>query len=147
MKDQNQMRYTLIQRTHEKISLQHRLTGNGSTLVQIADGTTYAVKVEQIPTVYMLSQNYPNPFNPTTNIRFDLPVPSVVTLKIYNLLGQEVETLIDHKQMEEGTQEVGFDAQQLTSGVYFYRISAEGINGNTDAAGKFSSVKKMILLK
>ncbi|HTK82876.1 MAG TPA: Ig-like domain repeat protein, partial [Bacteroidota bacterium] len=145
MKDQNNLRYSLVQKTQRGTSRQ-KMDGNGSTVLSLAEGTRYAIRVEQIPTVYTLGQNYPNPFNPTTNIRFDLPVASVVTLKVYNLLGQEITTLLDHTQMEEGMQAASFDGQQLTSGVYLYRIIAEPVSGGA-ASGKFTSVRKMVLLK
>jgi len=104
---------------------------------------------EDMPAEYVLSQNYPNPFNPTTTISFTLQQTSFVTLKVYNMLGQEVATLINHEMMDDGMQDVEFDASSLTSGAYFYRLTAEeianeeeGIVGNT-----VTSVKKMLLLK
>ena len=90
---------------------------------------------------YTLSQNYPNPFNPSTTINFSLAVDSKVSLKIFNVLGQEVASLLNG-QMSAGSQKVSFDASSLNSGVYFYRLEADGIDGQ-----KFSSTKKMILTK
>jgi hypothetical protein len=104
-------------------------------------------KLEQIPEAYKLHQNYPNPFNPTTMIQFDLPEEAFVTLKVYNLLGQEVATLFNHEQMTEGTQEVEFSASSFASGVYFYRLSAEGIGEEGTTSSTFNSVHKMILMK
>lgn len=97
---------------------------------------TSAIEDEQLPSNYVLYQNYPNPFNPTTNIKFALPYESNVTLKIYNLLGQEVMTLVN-KVMNAGYHTVGFDASDLTSGLYIYRIEADN----------FVQVKKMLLMK
>jgi hypothetical protein len=99
------------------------------------------------PVAYMLYQNYPNPFNPTTTIRFDLPQQAVVTLKIYNILGQEVATLFNRQQMDNGTQEVQFDASRLASGVYFYRMIAEGMNDDGMKTSTFMTVKKMLMIK
>ncbi|MDI6766770.1 MAG: T9SS type A sorting domain-containing protein [Bacteroidota bacterium] len=101
------------------------------------------------PTVYALAQNYPNPFNPTTTIQFELPEPAIVTLKVYNMLGQEVATLIDLEEMDEGEQEVEFTAERIASGVYFYRLVAQGVEDEeTGELGQtFVSVKKMLLLK
>lgn len=101
------------------------------------------------PLQYKLEQNYPNPFNPTTTLSFALAQESFVTLKIYNILGQEVVTLINREQMDEGTQEIEFNASSLPSGVYIYRIKAEGIadEENGIAAQTFFAVKKMLLLK
>ncbi len=97
---------------------------------------------KRIPTEYALHQNYPNPFNPTTEIQFDLPHGSIVTLAVYNLLGQEMATLIDHRSMGAGYQVVRFDASHLQSGVYLYRILAEQGGGKD-----FVSVRKMMFLK
>jgi hypothetical protein len=97
-----------------------------------------------VPDVYELSQNYPNPFNPTTNIQFILPEDAIVTLKVYNILGQEVATLASKELFTEGMNDVEFDAGRLSSGVYFYHITADGVGEN---AGKFNAVKKMILMK
>jgi hypothetical protein len=106
-----------------------------------------AVDEEVTPQNYVLYQNYPNPFNPTTTIAFDLPQPSVVTLKVYNLLGQEMTTLLDHVAMDEGNQRVFFDASAaggMASGVYFYRLITEDAGGS----GKMTSaVKKMLMIK
>jgi hypothetical protein len=101
------------------------------------------------PFAHKLKQNYPNPFNPTTTIQFEVFEPARISLKVYNTLGQEIATLIDDQEMDEGIEEVEFDASGLTSGVYFYRIVADGI-GDPDEGivGKhFVSVKKMLLVK
>ena len=90
----------------------------------------------QLPTVYSLMQNYPNPFNPTTEIRYQISEVSNVSLKVYDVLGREVRTLVNRKQ-GPGTYEVQFDASGLSSGVYFYRIKAE----------HFVDTKKLLLLK
>ena len=101
-----------------------------------------------LPDVYSLYQNYPNPFNPTTTIGFDLPNDASVTLKIYNILGQEMGTLYNHELLDAGNQEVDFDASALPSGVYFYRISAQSLNDDGAATGQiFTQVKKMMLIK
>jgi sugar lactone lactonase YvrE len=78
---------------------------------------------EQIPVDYVLHQNYPNPFNPSTVIRYQLPVTSFATLKVYNLLGQEVATLVNEVK-QAGRHEVTWGAEGFPSGVYFYRLSA-----------------------
>ncbi len=101
-------------------------------------GTVTGVRREPtpIPRLYSLDQNYPNPFNPTTTIRYTVPNTSKVTVKVYNVLGQEVAMLVNIRQ-SAGTYTVKFDASRFASGVYFYRLTA----------GSFSSVKKMMLLK
>jgi hypothetical protein len=97
----------------------------------------------KLPNVYTLEQNYPNPFNPTTTIEFYLPEDAFVTMKVYNVLGQEVASVLNKEFYEAGNDLVEFDASKLSSGVYFYRLTAKGIDSETD----FSSVKKMILMK
>ena len=86
--------------------------------------------------LFALSQNYPNPFNPSTTIRYDILNSGIVTLKIYDILGREVKTLVNQYE-NGGTYDVNFDASNFSSGVYFYQLRA----------GSFISTKKMILLK
>ncbi len=88
------------------------------------------------PEVYTLNQNYPNPFNPTTSIKFSIPKDEFVSLKVYDMLGKEVATLVN-QNTNAGEYEVSFGAAKLTSGVYFYKLTS----------GNFSDVKKMILVK
>jgi hypothetical protein len=94
-----------------------------------------------VPEDYTLAQNYPNPFNPSTVISFSLPVRSMVTLSIYDVLGRRIMTLLDEEQ-PPGTHWVGWDGTDergvsMATGIYFYRI----------ATGRFSSTRKMLLLK
>jgi hypothetical protein len=102
-----------------------------------------------LPTVFALNQNYPNPFNPTTYLSFDLPEPAIVTLTVYNMLGQEVVTLLTNESFDAGTEEVEFDASSLSSGVYLYRITASTVDddGNILTNNVFTTVKKMMLVK
>jgi PKD repeat protein len=104
------------------------------------DGTFSYSSVIEIevsgPKDFVLEQNYPNPFNPTTKIRYQIPEESKVVIKIYDILGAEVMTLLNDLQ-EAGTYEVELNAQNLSSGTYFYRI----------VAGEFVETKKMILLR
>jgi hypothetical protein len=100
------------------------------------------IKVEVgIPTEFSLEQNYPNPFNPTTKIKFSIPnvVSSFslrITLVVYDVLGNEIATLIN-KEKEAGIYEVEFSATRITSGIYFYRLTA----------GTYTATKKMTILK
>jgi len=91
---------------------------------------------ELLPTEFRLEQNYPNPFNPSTTIQFAVPKASQVTVKIYDVLGRRVATLVDEKY-QPGTYKVTFEAGDLASGVYIYRIQAEG----------FAQTRKLMLLK
>lgn len=93
-------------------------------------------EMEEVPNQFTLEQNYPNPFNPSTTIRFALPKSAYVTLKVFNLVGQEVATLVDGEKLA-GEYALEWRAGGLTSGVYFYRLQAS----------EFISSKKLILLK
>jgi hypothetical protein len=101
-----------------------------------------------LPPSFSLHQNYPNPFNPTTTISFDLPGSGVVTLRVFNVLGQQIATLIDHANLDEGEQDVEFDAHNLPSGVYFYRldVTPQDEDGSV-APAPLSQTGKMMLLK
>ena len=91
---------------------------------------------ENLPTKYALDQNYPNPFNPNTKISFSIPVEGFVALDVYNSIGQKVATLVNENKTA-GNYEVNFNAANLSSGVYFYKLTS----------GNFVNVKKMILMK
>ncbi len=97
---------------------------------------TVEVNVSNNPIGFQLSQNYPNPFNPSTKISFDIPESGNVSLIIYNVLGQQVKTLVNNF-MEAGTHTINFSAEGLQSGLYFYKLESSGLN----------QVKKMTLLK
>jgi len=100
------------------------------------------------PDRFDLYQNYPNPFNPTTTISFNLPTAAMVTLKIYNTLGQEITTLLNREEMQDGSQEADFDASTLPSGVYFYQLKVEGIPDEDGITGQtFTAIRKMLLVK
>ncbi len=88
------------------------------------------------PVAYSLFQNYPNPFNPTTNIQFDIPKSSYVKLKIFDMLGKEITTLVNDR-LQAGSYRVNWNASQYSNGVYYYNITA----------GDFSKTRKMILIK
>jgi hypothetical protein len=94
------------------------------------------VNVQVLPVEFKLYQNYPNPFNPVTNIRFDLPKPGKVRLDVYSIIGEQVTTLLDN-DMEAGYHNIPFNATNLPSGVYVYKLQTETV----------TQVKKMMLLK
>jgi len=105
-------------------------------LIKTAPDITGISRSEVQPVSFTLHQNYPNPFNPATTIEFTLPQSGFVTLKVYNLLGEEVATLLaTHKPA--GQYSINFDASQLTSGVYYYTLTADG----------FKQTRKMVLLR
>ncbi len=112
----------------------------GAIIDGVVYGDTNVVSVEEAknetPRHFSLSQNYPNPFNPSTTIRFDLPKATFVTLKIYNLLGEELETLVQEYRLA-GLHKIRWTAEGLSNGHYFYRLQA----------GEFVDTKKFILIK
>ena len=112
----------------------------GAIIDGVVYGDTNVVSVEkaedETPRHFSLSQNYPNPFNPSTTIRFDLPKATFVTLKIYNLLGEELETLLQEYRLA-GFHKIHWTAEGLSSGHYFYRLQT----------GEFIDTKKFILIK
>jgi hypothetical protein len=91
----------------------------------------------EIPKNYNLGQNYPNPFNPETRIRFELPKNSIVTLKVYDVVGKLVAVLANNENVTAGIKEVNFNASNLASGIYYYTIKADN----------FVETKKMVLVK
>ncbi|MGA9116134.1 MAG: T9SS type A sorting domain-containing protein [Bacteroidota bacterium] len=97
-----------------------------------------------VPVAAKLYQNYPNPFNPTTSIAFRLKEASLVSIRVFNLLGQEVGMLANNEEFEEGFNTVQFSSDGLASGVYFYRIDAQGLE---DEGLRTVETRKMVLLK
>ena len=117
---------------------------NGRIHRTINGGVTFVNQVSsEIPERFSLYQNYPNSFNPATKINFDIPKNGYVTLKVYNLLGKEVQTLVS-RDLKSGSYTVDFNASKLTSGVYFYRLQATPKDGQ---AGDFVETRKMVLVK
>lgn len=109
----------------------------GSNKIKVfTAGNPVSVEDEKYPEEFELSQNYPNPFNPITRIRYNLSSTSQVTLRVYDILGKEVATLVNEEK-SAGSYEVEFSAIGLTSGIYFYKLTA----------GVFSQIRKMLLLK
>jgi hypothetical protein len=124
-----------------------RLTGGQ---VQSPVSIKFAASTE-LPKQFALDQNYPNPFNPSTVIRYQLPVVErsatslyTVTLRVYNILGQEVATLVDEMQ-EAGYKSVKWDASNMASGMYFYRLTIR--QNGSDQTEIFTDVKKLLLVK
>ncbi len=134
----NNTRYDLVDASGKPL-MSRSMTGTGS--VKLTSTTVTGLKLvasaSGLPKEYALHQNYPNPFNPSTTITFDLPVTSVVSLKVYNILGQEVSTLLDGVQLEGGVHIATFNASNIPSGVYFYQLRA----------GSFTATRKLMLMK
>jgi len=98
------------------------------------------------PNDFSLDQNYPNPFNPTTSIGFRIAEFGFVSLKVYDILGREVATLVNEDK-HAGNYEVEFNGSGLSSGIYFYKLSVSALPSQDRQAGNYVSVKKMILMK
>jgi uncharacterized delta-60 repeat protein len=111
-------------------------TGYDITTIKYSDLTNIQKSTNDIPKEFKLCQNYPNPFNPITNIRYDIPKNIFVTIKIYDLLGREIKTLVNEFK-NAGSYLVSFNASEFASGIYFYRIQS----------GSFIQVKRMVLIK
>jgi parallel beta-helix repeat protein len=127
----------LIEINPEILSIMQSITGDGIKS-QMKLG-----QVGEIPVSYLLFQNYPNPFNPTTVINYQLPADNYVTIKVYNILGEEIATLVDGMQ-DAGYKSVTFDGLNFSSGIYFVRMNA----GPSSSSGQaFSDVKKIVLTK
>jgi len=139
----------------------HRINGTvGQNIIGSVSGSSFSsvagfwylqgrimTDVEQttnvLPNKYSLYQNYPNPFNPSTTIKFEIPKTAFVTLKIYNMLGQEVAELVNEEK-QPGVYEVNWNASGFASGVYFYRINV----GQIGSGGvNFTNTKKLLIMK
>jgi hypothetical protein len=105
-------------------------------LSEMITSTSVGQASSQLPKIYNLRQNYPNPFNPSTTISFSLPSKSFVTLKVFDIMSREVTTLIN-KELSAGNYLQKWNAVNISSGIYFYRLQA----------GAFTETKKLVLLK
>jgi photosystem II stability/assembly factor-like uncharacterized protein len=113
--------------------------GDNGTILHTATGGVVSVnegQVKLVPLVYQLSNNFPNPFNPTTKFNYSIPQSLTVIIKIFDILGNEIETLVNNEK-PAGTYEVAWNAEGLTSGIYFYQLKA----------GDYVETKKMMLIK
>jgi len=115
------------------------IVGSGGTILHTTNGGVSFIdkeEIDEIPTNYSLTNNFPNPFNPITKIRYSVPQSSSVVIKVFDILGNEIETLVNEEK-SVGTYEITWYAENLPSGIYFYRLQA----------GSFAETKKMILIK
>jgi hypothetical protein len=121
-----------VMRGAENVIVSGFLAGTLGRGIPVGTGDT-----PPLPQVFSLGQNYPNPFNPATTIAFSLPAGTAVTLKVYNILGEEVAALLNNDVMPPGVHHVVFSARQCASGVYLYRLTTH----------QFTGTKRMLLLK
>jgi hypothetical protein len=115
------------------------VVGNTGTIMKTTNGGVSFIEekeMDEVPTNYLLTQNFPNPFNPTTKIRYSVPKSSDVVIKVYDVLGNEIEILVNEEK-PAGIYEITWYAEGLPSGVYFYQLRA----------GSFVETKKMVLMK
>jgi hypothetical protein len=112
------------------------VSSNGKILKTITGGITKVISHNEMPFKFLLSQNFPNPFNPSTIIKFYIPKPSFVKLKVFNSLGKEITTIIS-QNLSAGEYNFDFNASELGSGIYFYQIEA----------GSYKQTRKMVFLK
>ncbi len=123
------------------VRMRAELVSNPSQFIEVdfRGVTQGAIGITQISSIikeFALSQNYPNPFNPATKINFSIPKSEFVSLRVYDILGREVKALVS-ENLTPGEYEVGFNAEGLSSGMYYYSLRA----------GEYVSVKKMVLVK
>ena len=130
--------YTWLTKDHlQTLSADSSDNGMGKINQMVSEeAATSITDLNEIPSIFLLEQNYPNPFNPTTTIKYDLPKQSYITLKVYNILGQEVATLVNAVR-QAGSYSIVFSASSLPSGVYVYTLATD----------EFISTKKMIVIK
>lgn len=125
-----------VSMAHNNFDIAVAVGQNGVIIRTTNGGVTSANETEKIPTEFALYQNYPNPFNPSTVIRYQLPEYSNVTLKVYDILGNEMVTLVNQYK-SPGKHEIEWNASEFASGVYYYRLQTDN----------YSSIKKLILLR
>lgn len=118
------------------VTYNHLLAGADSAIWRSPLAYVTEIKPQVTPVKFVLEQNYPNPFNASTEIRYQIPKEGTITLKIYDITGKELETLVNEKQ-SPGTYEVNWNASKYSSGVYFYKIETKG----------FIDTKRMLLVK
>ncbi len=144
--------YILVEKVGQTVTGELPLVKKGSYVVHEGARITFSLKASrageggEVPQDFMLGQNYPNPFNPTTVIEFALPIPASVTLKVYDVLGRHVTTMLDHQPFHAGIYDREFNSSHLASGVYFYQFFAEGTDGR-GAQQIFQRVRKMLVMK
>ncbi len=127
----------------EEIHSSFEVYNRGAKLVKAGELTFALSDRPKIPLTFAVSQNYPNPFNPTTSVEYQLPTPSAVILRVYNILGQEVTQLV-HQNVNAGYYTIRWNASSVASGVYFYVFEATALNNKNV---HFVSVKKMMVIK
>ncbi len=136
MNEQSGLSYLLVEKQGEKVSAEYKLRIGEKIQLKDPQKYNYSLRVEEVPVSYALEQNFPNPFNPVTVIRYQLPVTSRVTLKVYDNIGRLIATLTDDVQ-EAGYRSMEWNASNIASGVYYIRMTA----------GAFTEAKKMLLMK
>lgn len=109
---------------------------NEGEKLMISEGSRIFVSEEEMPVEYRLTQNFPNPFNPSTKINYQIPEGGRVTMKVYDVLGVEIATLVNREQ-DAGYYEIEFNAATIPSGVYFYELQI----------GDFREIKKMMVIR
>ncbi|MBE0636953.1 MAG: T9SS type A sorting domain-containing protein [Bacteroidales bacterium] len=120
--------------------------GRGIAVLTVKDGTTSIRNEKEIPAGFRLSQNYPNPFKPTTTISFSNSAQAFVSIKVFDIVGNEVASLLEEAK-PAGEYQVTFDASGLAGGIYFYTLSVADLQSKTGLSTSFSETRKMILLK
>ncbi|HZY10560.1 MAG TPA: T9SS type A sorting domain-containing protein, partial [Bacteroidota bacterium] len=141
----NYARYEITDEQNGKFLQTQVLESNGGITITNPSITSFILRRQteiQKPKIFSLEQNYPNPFNPQTSMQFSLPTPSLVTIKLYDLLGQEIQTIVQ-QQYQSGIHTINFDGTDLQSGVYLYKLTVNPENGEKS----IQLMRKMVYLK
>ena len=128
---------------HLRMEKEYEIISQVINVLGYSDPTVYLQAENIHPEDYKLRQNFPNPFNPTTTIKYELPELSITTLKVYDVLGNKITTLVNEEK-PAGSYNVEFDGSELSSGIYFYKLQVYPTNAG---AGIFNKIRKMILIK
>jgi hypothetical protein len=134
--------YALVEKAGDRVVATHSLVDGGSFTIDASSGTRFSIVENGLPVSFALEQNYPNPFNPTTTVRYSLPVDGFVSLRIFNVLGEEVAAPISGDFTQAGFHVSDIDASAWSTGTYFYTLRVRGADGR-----EFSESRKMLLMK
>jgi plastocyanin len=134
---------SLASGTHYYVCTNHVLSGMKGTIT-VNPVTSVQIIENNVPSSFKLNQNFPNPFNPATSISFSIPRSSFITLKVFNIIGEEIQTLIEG-ELDPGSYKTGWDGSKQSSGMYFYQLKVFDSQGSGEQL--FVETKRLLLLK
>ncbi|HLB00303.1 MAG TPA: T9SS type A sorting domain-containing protein, partial [Bacteroidota bacterium] len=134
--------YAIVEKTGGVVTATHSLTDGGTFVIDAAPGKRFSIIESGLPAAFALGQNYPNPFNPTTTLRYSLPVDGIISLTVYNILGERIAVPIRAVATTAGYHSVDIDASSWPTGTYFVSFNVSGSDGRT-----FTQGLKMLLVR